>query len=178
MVLKGKRWIGFQMIHSSRINRICTTVVPTDAHKNIEINFYKQRLPTCFGKPCAHLRGDKTQRLNTLKSIKWYYRSYQNQFTSQPRMRVILKFPFAGCLSWLQFHVVYRIIHINTHSLGTYFFWLPFYFTILPAFYYFISINILKYLTLTSFYYYRNLNYDVQLLRTCIPYPSIRTFCF
>jgi hypothetical protein len=129
------------------IEYIYTTVVPIDAHKNIEINWHKQWLPKCFGKPCAHLRGDKTQRMNTLKGIKWNYRSYQNEFTSQPRMHVILKSHFAGCLSWFQFSVVYFVIYINTHPLFTYLFWLPFYFPILLACNNLMCINIIKYLT-------------------------------
>jgi hypothetical protein len=160
----------------SCINRIYTTVASTDVYNNIKIILHKLWLPTCFGKPCAHLRGGKTQKMNTLKSIKWNYRSYQNHFTSQPRMRVILKSHFAGCLSWLQFSVVYCVIYINTHSLDTYLFWLPSYFPILLACNYLISINIIKYLTHTYFYCYRNLNYHVQSL--CILSPSIRTFCY
>jgi len=120
--------------------------------------------------------GDKTQRMNTLKGVKWNYGNYQNEFTSQPLMRVILKSHFAGCLSWFQFSVFYRVIYINTHPLGTYLFWLSFYFSILLTCNYLMCINIIKYLTLTYFHYYRNMNYDVQPLH--IPSPSIRTFSY
>ena len=52
------------MIHNPYIIRIPAVRVPTNAHKCIETNLYKQWPPTCFG----HIEGGKIQRLDTLKA--------------------------------------------------------------------------------------------------------------
>jgi hypothetical protein len=122
LALRSRPWFGLHMFHKPCNNRKCTIVVPTDAHKYIEISLYSctQWPPTCFSQPCGHLQGDKIQRMDTLKC-------YQNESTSQPYMLAILNSCFPCWPPWLHYSVVYCAIYITTHSLGTYFLSLLFY---------------------------------------------------
>jgi len=124
--------LAFIMFHSSCIIEY--------AHKYIEINLHKQWLTTCFGKPCAHLRVDKTQKDEHNKEHKMKLQKLSERihisttFARDPQISLCR-------LSFLVSVECGLPCYINTHPLGTYLFWLPFYFPILLTCNYLMSIK-------------------------------------
>ena len=146
--------LAFIMFHSSCIIEYAQQQMHTSILKLIYIN---SDLLHVSANHVLIFGWIKHKRMNTIKSIKWNYRSYQNEFTSQPRLRVILKSHFAGCLSWFQLNVVYRVISIHILLVHIYFdcrFTFQFYLLVII----WCPLNVIEYLTITYFHYYRNMN--------------------